>query len=303
MGRWLALGTEIARPVRRRSLAQPEHRDGENAELAQEYGADDIGISNHGGRMENSLRSSVECVPEVAAGVAGRAPTIVDGASAAAPTSKALVPGATVVCVGRQVFGLPAFGQPGVDGALDLVDSELRMDTYQAGAPASGASRRPTSRPPNGGLVGSAGDSVERLDDGRRAAGSLSRGRRHGLLLVGRQVAGPEPAAPRPRGGRLRRTLTGHAVGLASAWLQDRADAALAHPLGDGHVAHPRRRRTRIHAVPAPTGPELDSLTRRGGRHRLDSVIARMSCVFHFADVSDMGHLVPSYRAGDAVSR
>ena len=49
------------------------------SELALEYGADGIWVSNHGGRMENSLRSSVECVPEVAAGVAGRAPTIVDG--------------------------------------------------------------------------------------------------------------------------------------------------------------------------------------------------------------------------------
>ena len=59
----------------------------EDAELALEYGADGIWVSNHGGRMENSLRSSVECVPDVAAGVAGRAPIIVDGASAAAPTS------------------------------------------------------------------------------------------------------------------------------------------------------------------------------------------------------------------------
>ena len=46
----------------------------EDAELALEYGADGVWVSNHGGRMENSLRSTVECIPEVAAGVAGRVP-------------------------------------------------------------------------------------------------------------------------------------------------------------------------------------------------------------------------------------
>ncbi len=51
----------------------------EDAELALEYGADGIWVSNHGGRMENSLLSSVESVPGVAAGVAGRVPIIVDG--------------------------------------------------------------------------------------------------------------------------------------------------------------------------------------------------------------------------------
>ena len=92
----------------------------EDAELALEYGADGIWVSNHGGRMENSLRSSVECVPEVAAGVAGRAPIIVDGGfRRGTDIFKALALGATAVGVGRPyIFGLAAFGQPGVrDGA------------------------------------------------------------------------------------------------------------------------------------------------------------------------------------------
>ena len=112
----------------------------EDAELALEYGADGIWVSNHGGRTENSLRSSVECVPEVAAGVAGRAPIIVDGGfRRGTDIFKALALGATAVGVGRPyIFGLAAFGQPGVETALDILDSELRMVMRQAGTPSLG---------------------------------------------------------------------------------------------------------------------------------------------------------------------
>ena len=84
-------------------------------------------VSSHGGRMENSLRSSVECVPEVAAGVAGRAPILVDGGfRRGTDIFKALALGATAVGVGRPyIFGLAAFGQPGVETALDILDSVM----------------------------------------------------------------------------------------------------------------------------------------------------------------------------------
>ena len=107
----------------------------EDAELALEHGADGVWISNHGGRMENSLRSTVECVPEVAAGVAGRAPIIVDGGfRRGTDIFKALALGATAVAVGRPyIFGLASFGQAGVETVLDILDSELRMVMRQAG--------------------------------------------------------------------------------------------------------------------------------------------------------------------------
>ena len=51
--------------------------------------------------MENSLRSSIECVPEVEAGVAGRAAIIVDaGFGRGTDIFKALALGATAVSVG-----------------------------------------------------------------------------------------------------------------------------------------------------------------------------------------------------------
>ena len=41
--------------------------------------------------------------------------------------------------VGRPyIFGLAAFGQPGVETALDILDSELRMVMRQAGTPSLG---------------------------------------------------------------------------------------------------------------------------------------------------------------------
>ena len=43
----------------------------EEAELAVEHGVDGVFVSNHGGRAENSLRSTIESLPEVVAGVAG----------------------------------------------------------------------------------------------------------------------------------------------------------------------------------------------------------------------------------------
>ena len=109
----------------------------EDAELAVEFGADGVWISNHGGRMENSLRSTIECVPEVVAGVAGRVPVIVDGGfRTGTDIFKALALGADVVGVGRPyLYGLGSFGKEGVETVMDILDSELTMVMRQAGTP------------------------------------------------------------------------------------------------------------------------------------------------------------------------
>jgi isopentenyl diphosphate isomerase/L-lactate dehydrogenase-like FMN-dependent dehydrogenase len=109
----------------------------EDAELAMEHGADGVWLSNHGGRAENSGRSTVECIPEVVAGVAGRGPVIVDsGFRRGGDIFKALALGATAVGVGRPyIWGLASFGQEGVDAALNILDTELKMVMQQMGAP------------------------------------------------------------------------------------------------------------------------------------------------------------------------
>ena len=109
----------------------------EDAEVALENGADGVWVSNHGGRAENSLRSTIECVPEVATGVAGRAPIVVDsGFRRGTDIFKALALGATVVGVGRPyLWGLGAFGQEGVEAVLEILQRELEMVMRQAGTP------------------------------------------------------------------------------------------------------------------------------------------------------------------------
>jgi len=101
----------------------------EEAELAVQHGADGVFVSNHGGRAENSLRSTIECLPEVVAGVKGRVPVLIDsGVRRGADIFKALALGADAVGIGRPyVWGLGAFGQPGVEKVIDILLDELRM--------------------------------------------------------------------------------------------------------------------------------------------------------------------------------
>ncbi len=101
----------------------------EEAEQAVESGADGVFVSNHGGRAENSLRSTIESLPEVVAGVKGRVPVMVDsGVRRGADIFKALALGADAVGIGRPyVWGLGAFGQQGVDKTIEMLLDEFRM--------------------------------------------------------------------------------------------------------------------------------------------------------------------------------
>mgnify|MGYP003306841577 CR=1 FL=1 len=101
----------------------------EEAELAVEYGADGVFVSNHGGRGVNMMRGTIDALPEVVEGVAGRGPVLIDsGVRRGADIFKALALGADAVGIGRPyVWGLGAFGEPGVDKVLDLILDEFRM--------------------------------------------------------------------------------------------------------------------------------------------------------------------------------
>jgi len=109
----------------------------EDAVLALNAGADGIVVSNHGGRNEETLRASVDCLPEVASAVRGRIPVFLDGGiRRGTDVFKALALGAAGVGIGRpQAWGLAAFGQPGVEAVLDILNTELTNIMRQAGTP------------------------------------------------------------------------------------------------------------------------------------------------------------------------
>ena len=111
---------------------------GEDAALAVTHGVDGVIVSNHGGRNEETLRATLDCLPEVAAAVGGRVPVLLDGGvRRGTDVFKALALGATAVGIGRpQVWGLAAFGQPGVEAVIDILNRELLQIMRQAGTPA-----------------------------------------------------------------------------------------------------------------------------------------------------------------------
>jgi len=108
---------------------------GEDAALAVEHGADGVIVSNHGGRNEETLRPSIDCVPEVVTAVRRRVPVFVDGGiRRGTDVFKSLALGATAVGIGRpQGWGVAAFGQPGVEAVIDILNRELAAIMRQAG--------------------------------------------------------------------------------------------------------------------------------------------------------------------------
>jgi 4-hydroxymandelate oxidase len=109
----------------------------EDADLCLKYGVDGIQVSNHGGRSEDNGRGAIECLSEVARVAKGKVPIIFDsGIRRGTDIVKALAMGANAVCIGRPyLWGLGAFGQPGVERVLDILRTELAGTMQQMGAP------------------------------------------------------------------------------------------------------------------------------------------------------------------------
>jgi (S)-2-hydroxy-acid oxidase len=108
-----------------------------DAKIAVQQGVDGIVVSNHGGRSEETLRPTIECLPEVVAAVRGKIPVLVDGGvRRGTDVFKALALGATAVGFGRpQAWGLAAFGQSGVEAVLTILRREFAKIMQQAGTP------------------------------------------------------------------------------------------------------------------------------------------------------------------------
>jgi len=124
----------------------------DDARLAVEHGADGILVSNHGGRSTETLRATIDALPEVVDAVNGRIPVLVDGGfRRGTDIYKALALGARAVGIGRPyIYGLGSFGQEGVERVLEILQSELSLTMRQCGTPTvSHISRASIIKPTN----------------------------------------------------------------------------------------------------------------------------------------------------------
>ncbi len=108
----------------------------EDAKIAADSGIDAIIVSNHGGRADEAGRSTIDALPEIIE-ASGSMPVLIDsGFRRGTDIVKALCMGAKGVAVGRPyLWGLGAFGEPGVERVLELLRTELLAAMQQVGAP------------------------------------------------------------------------------------------------------------------------------------------------------------------------
>jgi 4-hydroxymandelate oxidase len=107
----------------------------EDAKLCVEHGASGIVVSNHGGRYLDGAPSTIEVLPDIVDAVQGKIPVLIDGGfRRGTDVLKALAIGAKAVLVGRPpLWGLGAFGQPGVARVLEMLQTELALAMGLAG--------------------------------------------------------------------------------------------------------------------------------------------------------------------------
>ena len=79
--------------------------------------------------------ATIDALPEIVEAVNGRIPVLIDsGFRRGTDVMKALAIGATAVCIGRPyLWGLGAFGQPGVEKVLEILRTETRVAMAQCG--------------------------------------------------------------------------------------------------------------------------------------------------------------------------
>ena len=113
----------------------------EDARLAVDAGVSGVIVSNHGGRQLDGAVASIEALPEVVDGVAGRVEVLMDGGvRRGTDVLKALALGARAVCIGRPyLWALAAAGEEGVRDVLRILREELALAMALSGRPAVAA--------------------------------------------------------------------------------------------------------------------------------------------------------------------
>jgi isopentenyl diphosphate isomerase/L-lactate dehydrogenase-like FMN-dependent dehydrogenase len=107
-----------------------------DAEQALALGADGIVVSNHGGRALDCSLATIDALPAIVEAVGGRMTVFLDsGVRRGSDVVKAVAFGADAVLAGRAaLYGLAAFGEPGVARAIELLRSETVRTMAMLGA-------------------------------------------------------------------------------------------------------------------------------------------------------------------------
>jgi 4-hydroxymandelate oxidase len=102
---------------------------GDDAARALDAGAAAIIVSNHGGRVLDTVPATIDALPEVVARVQGRVPVLVDGGiRRGTDILKALAFGASAILIGRPyLYGLAVNGADGVARVVNILRREFEM--------------------------------------------------------------------------------------------------------------------------------------------------------------------------------
>jgi L-lactate dehydrogenase (cytochrome) len=101
--------------------------DVEDAREAVKVGAEALVVSNHGGRQLDGAPSSIEVLPDIVHTVGSHIEVLFDGGiRSGQDVMRALALGARSCMIGRAyIYGLGAYGGPGVAKAIDIIRNEL----------------------------------------------------------------------------------------------------------------------------------------------------------------------------------
>ena len=117
-------------PVLLKGVLNPD-----DADQAVKVGVSGVIVSNHGGRLLDTVPATIDALPDVVEKVAGRVPILVDGGiRRGTDVLKALALGAKSVLIGRPyLYGLGVAGEQGVTRVINILRTEFKMAMALAG--------------------------------------------------------------------------------------------------------------------------------------------------------------------------